>query len=98
MAAEEEEEVDRDVVLARQVAEEAWGSRGELSAVHVGLNRLTWKVGQDLWLTEPEPIVDLSAPRWPPIGSANTGGFARSSLATTGTGRRSIDSRNAFDQ
>jgi hypothetical protein len=40
-----------DDLLARQVAEAGWGRREDLSAVHVGLNRLTWKVGQDLWLT-----------------------------------------------
>lgn len=40
-----------DDALARQVAESGWGAREDVSAVHVGLNRLTWKVGRDLWLT-----------------------------------------------
>jgi aminoglycoside phosphotransferase (APT) family kinase protein len=40
-----------DDALAREVAETGWGRREELSSVHVGLNRLTWKVGHDLWLT-----------------------------------------------
>ena len=40
-----------DDVLAQQVAERGWGRREELSPPHLGLNRLTWKVGEDLWLT-----------------------------------------------
>jgi hypothetical protein len=46
-----EKQADSDDELARQVVEHAWGHSEELPAVHVGLNRLTWKVGQDLWLT-----------------------------------------------
>lgn len=41
---------DQDV-LARQVAEVGWGRREALSPVHLGLNRRTWQVGRDLWLT-----------------------------------------------
>ena len=42
---------ETDDALAREVAQVAWGRHDKLSAVHVGLNRLTWKVGPDLWLT-----------------------------------------------
>jgi hypothetical protein len=42
--------LDPDDVLAQQVADKGWGRREELSPPHLGLNRLTWKVG-DLWLT-----------------------------------------------
>jgi Phosphotransferase enzyme family len=40
-----------DDLLAQQVAGRGWGRREELSPPHLGLNRLTWKVGDDLWLT-----------------------------------------------
>lgn len=40
-----------DDLSPRQAAEIGWGRRDELSAVHIGLNRRTWRVGHDLWLT-----------------------------------------------
>ena len=38
-------------LLARHMAATGWGRHGALSSEHLGLNRTTWRVGDDLWLT-----------------------------------------------
>jgi predicted acetyltransferase/aminoglycoside phosphotransferase (APT) family kinase protein len=42
---------ETDDELAQHVAAMAWSRTEKLSAAHVGIDRLTWRVGRDLWLT-----------------------------------------------
>jgi hypothetical protein len=45
-------EYPQEYELARRVAARGWACRGTLSGVHIGGDgRLTWRVGDELWLT-----------------------------------------------